>query len=248
MTGLTSVTFRGLNAETIVELAVQAGIDGIEWGGDIHVPEGDLEAAGYAAGLTKRAGLKVLSYGSYYRLGNGGDFSSVLKTAGVLGAPNIRIWAGSISPETAGEEDYKRMADELKQICFQAQKTGITVSLEYHRGTLTETAVSTLKLIGLAESKNLYTYWQPNPDITHDENCEELQMVKLYLSHIHTFHWKAGNIRYPLAEGKAEWLNYLRVAKLDLKKSACILEFVKDDSIQNFMTDAAELKNYLLEL
>lgn len=248
MIGLTSVTFRGLNVETIVELAVQAGIDGIEWGGDIHVPVGDLKAARYASGLTRRAGLKVLSYGSYYRLGNGGDFSVVLKTARELGAPNIRIWAGSISPEAAGEEDYKSLAEELQQICSQAQKAGITVSLEYHRGTLTETAVSTLKLIGLVQIKNLYTYWQPNPDITQDENCEELQMVKPYLSHIHTFYWKAGNTRYPLAEGKAEWLNYLRVAELDLKKSACILEFVKDDSIINFMADAAELKNYLLAL
>lgn len=248
MTGLTSVTFRGLNVETIVELAVQAGIDGIEWGGDIHVPEGDLEAAGYASGLTKSAGLKVLSYGSYYRLGNGGDFSVILKTARELEAPNIRIWAGSISPEAAGEEDYKGMAEELKQICSQAQKEGITISLEYHRGTLTETAVSTLKLIGLVQSKNLYTYWQPNPDITPDKNCEELKRIKPYLSHIHTFYWKAGNIRYPLAEGRAEWLNYLRAAELDLKKSAYILEFVKDDSINNFMADAAELKNCLLAL
>ncbi len=248
MTGLTSVTFRGLNAETIVELAVQAEIDGIEWGGDIHVPEGDLEAARYTAGLTRRAGLEVLSYGSYYRLGNGGDFSVVHKTARELGAPNIRIWAGSISPEAAGEEDYKRLAEELKQICSQAQEDGITISLEYHRGTLTETAVSTLKLIELVQSKNLYTYWQPNPDITHEKNCEELQMVKPYLSNIHTFYWKAGNIRYPLAEGRIEWLNYLRAAELDLNKSACILEFVKDDSIKNFMADAVELKNCLLAL
>ncbi len=248
MTGLTSVTFRGLKAETIVKLAAEAGMDGIEWGGDIHVPAGDRAAARHAAGLTGSVGLKALSYGSYYRLNEGQDFSLVLETAYELGAPNIRIWAGSVSPEAAMEEDYLKAARELDFICSQAQKHGITVSLEYHRGTLTETAESTLKLIQLVHSKNLRSYWQPNPDITHRKNCEELLMVRPYLSHIHTFHWKGGNVRYPLAEGRLEWLDYLRLADLDPNKSAYILEFVKDDSIQNFMEDAAELKKCLSEL
>ena len=248
MTGLTSVTFRGLKAEAIVKLAEKAGIDGIEWGGDIHVPAGDRAAARHAAALTGAAGLKILSYGSYYRLCQGQDFSYVLETSYELGAPNIRIWAGSISPAAAVEEDYLKAAEELDFICSQAQRYGITVSMEYHRGTLTETAVSTLKLTKLAHSKNLRSYWQPNPDISHSRNCEELLMVKSYLSHIHTFYWKSGNIRYPLAEGRLEWLDYFRLANLDLNKNAYILEFVKDDSTDIFMEDAAELKKCLLKL
>lgn len=248
MTGLTSVTFRGLKAETIVELAAKAGLDGIEWGGDIHVPAGDRVAARHTAALTGSAGLKVISYGSYYRAGKGQDFSPVLDTACELGAPGIRIWAGAVSPEAAAEEDYLKMAEELDFICSQAQRYGITVSMEYHRGTLTETAESTRKLINLVHSKNLCSYWQPNPDITHRRNCEELRMVKPWLSHIHTFYWKGANIRYPLEEGHSEWLDYLRMADLDLNKSGYILEFVKDDSPANFMEDAAELKRCLLEL
>ena len=44
-TGLTSVTFRRKTQEEIVALAAQAQLDGIEWGGDVHVPPGDLPAA-----------------------------------------------------------------------------------------------------------------------------------------------------------------------------------------------------------
>lgn len=245
MTGLTSVTFRNLKPEVIAELAAGAGVDGIEWGGDIHVPAGNRAAARYTAALTASAGLKTLSYGSYYRLSQEQDFFPVLDTAGELGAPGIRIWAGNISPEAASNEDYKRMADELNRICFQAQRQEIKVSLEYHRGTLTENAISTLKLIGLAHCNNLYTYWQPNPDITHYDNCKELKKIKTFLSHIHTFYWKKSNVRYPLAEGRAEWLDYMRLAELNLHKSAYILEFVKDDSRENFMKDAAELKRFL---
>jgi hypothetical protein len=42
-TGLVSVTFRQLSAEEIIKLVVCAGLEGIEWGGDIHVPHGDLK-------------------------------------------------------------------------------------------------------------------------------------------------------------------------------------------------------------
>ncbi len=38
--GLCSVTFRALPPERIVALAAAAGLDVIEWGGDVHVPPG----------------------------------------------------------------------------------------------------------------------------------------------------------------------------------------------------------------
>ena len=44
-TGLVSVTFRKLEPAEIVDLVKQAGLQGIEWGGDIHVPHGDIQRA-----------------------------------------------------------------------------------------------------------------------------------------------------------------------------------------------------------
>ena len=248
MTGLTSVTFRQKKAEEIVALAAASGLDGIEWGGDIHVPVGDRETARNAAYLTQSAGLKVLSYGSYYRLNQVEDFTKVLETTYELGAPNIRIWAGELSPENADRTSYLKAAEELSSLCAKAQNYGIQVSLEYHRNTLTETAASTLKLIKLASCKNLRSYWQPNPDISHNENCRELLLVKPYLSNIHTFHWKGNNIRYPLIEGHSEWLDYIRIADLKPDVSAYILEFVKDDRVNNFEEDAKELIKLLSQI
>lgn len=40
--GLTSTTFRNGPAEDILQLCQDLGIDGIEWGGDVHVPPGNL--------------------------------------------------------------------------------------------------------------------------------------------------------------------------------------------------------------
>src|SRR5215211_4654031 len=93
--GLVSITFRQLAPREIVELAAAAGLRGIEWGGDIHVPAGDLQAARRVRQLTADAGLQVLAYGSYFRFQPGTAFEPVLETALALGAPLIRVWAGN---------------------------------------------------------------------------------------------------------------------------------------------------------
>src|SRR5215212_11999351 len=93
--GLVSVTFRPLAPREIVQLAAAAGLRGIEWGGDIHVPHGDLQAARAVRQITADAGLQVLAYGSYFRFQPAAAFEPVLETALALGAPLIRIWAGS---------------------------------------------------------------------------------------------------------------------------------------------------------
>ncbi|HZG75644.1 MAG TPA: hypothetical protein VEZ72_07275 [Paenibacillus sp.] len=95
-TGLLSITFRSMSPEAIAALAAEAGLEGIEWGGDLHVPHGDVEAARRVARLTAEAGLAVAAYGSYYRIGveQPYSFDDVLASASALGAPAVRVWAG----------------------------------------------------------------------------------------------------------------------------------------------------------
>ena len=56
-TGLLSVTFRNLPFERIIEMTAQAGLDGIEWGGDVHVPPGELKLAERIGQAAREAGL-----------------------------------------------------------------------------------------------------------------------------------------------------------------------------------------------
>ena len=44
-TSVASVTFRRKSVCEVAELARRAGLDAIEWGGDIHVPPGNAQAA-----------------------------------------------------------------------------------------------------------------------------------------------------------------------------------------------------------
>ena len=46
--GLVSITFRKLTVEKIIELVKEAGLQGIEWGGDVHVPHDNTESLPYS--------------------------------------------------------------------------------------------------------------------------------------------------------------------------------------------------------
>ncbi|MDR3144917.1 MAG: sugar phosphate isomerase/epimerase [Treponema sp.] len=242
MTALTSVSFRSLGAETIIRLAKTAGLDGIEWGGDIHVPPGDRSLAANIKAKTLEAGLRVLSYGSYYKLLAGSDFTPVLETAAALAAPRIRVWAGALPSARADKAYYQSAAAELRSVCARAGEQGIRIGLEYHRATLTDTCESAEKLISLTNHKNLSTYWQPNPDLPPAEHHREITLLLPNISAIHVFHWKAGNIRRPLAEGEALWREYVRLLGKDRDY---IMEFVMDDAEEQFLADAATLHRLL---
>ena len=138
-TGLTSVTFRALSISKIVQLAAAAGLDGIEWGGDIHVPAGDIQSAVFALQETEKAGLEVLSYGSYYHGLPEEDFSPVLESAKALQAPMIRVWAGNRPFEDCPEEIFQQLVLAFRHAADLAKPFGIDISFEYHRGTLTQT-------------------------------------------------------------------------------------------------------------
>ena len=130
MLGLTSISFRGKTCTEVIGLAKKAGLDGIEWGGDVHVPPENEEGAAQVGQMTREAGLEVLSYGSYYRLCQGTDFHPFLRAAKALGAPMIRIWAGSVERETIDPAYMDQAAGELRRVCALAQGEGLRVSLE----------------------------------------------------------------------------------------------------------------------
>ena len=110
MLGLTSVTFRGKSCEEIIALAVRAGLECIEWGGDIHVPAGRLARAREVGERTRKAGLKVLSYGSYFRPLADENFQVIVDTALALGAETIRVWTPWMDSEQVSDEDFFKMA------------------------------------------------------------------------------------------------------------------------------------------
>jgi sugar phosphate isomerase/epimerase len=238
--GLVSVTFRQLLPVEVADLAAACELEAIEWGGDVHAPT--EAAAREIRKITEDRGLVSAAFGSYWRAE--GEFGATLETAIALNAPTIRVWAGSTgSAETAHR---RKVIDALYQACAMAASAGVTISLEFHAGTLTDTLDSTLSLVGEVGHPALRLYWQPVPQRSHSVRLHELQAMLPLLSNLHVFQWtkpREETLRHALAEGEAEWREYLAEAAGD---RFALLEFVPNDDPAILSSEAATLRRWLV--
>jgi len=244
--GICSITFRDLTPIQIIEAVKKAGLDAIEWGSDVHVKPGDNENAKKIRDLTIENGLEISSYGSYYRVGieNQHSFEDILETAINLGAKDIRVWAGRKGSLDADEDYRKNVVNDAIRIAKLAAKEGININFEYHKKTLTDTAESAKRFMEQINEENVYLYWQPAIDISVENRLDNINTINKWITNIHVFQWKVIE-RLELSDGIDEWKKY--VSKLnkstnDLKNRFYLLEFVKDDSIEQFYKDAKALK------
>jgi 3-dehydroshikimate dehydratase len=249
-TGLVSVTFRALPPEEIISLVRRAGLQAIEWGGDVHAPPGDPGRAARIRGQTEDAGLEVSAYGSYYRVGKSDlPFESVLDTAAALGAPAIRVWAGTSGSSETDERGRALVVEESRRIATLAQERNIAISYEFHGGTLTDTAESAAALLAEADHPNLFTFWQPPNGMEFEDCLAGLRLVLPRVSNVHVFHWWPTHAdRFPLADGAALWSEYLRVLGGTGRARFASLEFVPGDSTEVFLEEAGTLRALLLPL
>jgi len=247
--GLVSITFRKLSPDEVIDLTCRAGLASIEWGGDIHCPHGDEGAARRVGEATRAAGLAVAAYGSYYRLGHseqdGPAFDLVLRSAAALGAPLIRVWAGTRGSAQADPSYRDWVAREARRIAEQAAGQGIRIALEFHGQTLTDTTESALALLESAAHPNLRCLWQPGNAWSPADRLSSLRRIGPWLEHLHVFHWDDANRRLTLAQGASDWSGYLREAATLRPNAAALLEFVAGDSPEAFLQDAATLRSWL---
>lgn len=257
-TGICSITFRQLDIPQLADLVREAGLDAIEWGGDIHVKPGDITAAQEAKQRTFDAGLVVSSYGSYYNVldkdGNEQAFAPVLESALALGTDTIRIWPGAQPSEVASPEYRQRFVNKLRTDLDFAAAQGVRLALEFHVNSLSDSNAAALVLLDEVNHPNLYTYWQPMYWIAdHDYRFQGLEKLRDRIINLHVLHWKfhpmrggwGENIeRLSLADGAEDWRKYLSV-DLPSGDHYALIEFVRGDDPEQFKADAAALKSWL---
>lgn len=247
-TGLLSITFRKLTPVQVIELVKEAGLDAIEWGGDVHVPHGDVHIAEQVATLTRDAGIEMPSYGSYYRVGCESDvtppFEAVLESALALGTKAIRVWAGNKGTKSADEAWWERVIQDGQNIADRAAAHNINIDYEFHANTLTDRADATVKLLKEINRPNVRSNWQPPTAAPFAEQKASLPPILPYLGNVHVFHWEE-RTRLPLADGKENWQYYISLFKTTGRKHYLMLEFVKNDDPQQFLQDAQALRNWL---
>lgn len=250
--GLVSITFRRHKPAEIIAATAAAGLQTIEWGGDVHVPPGQFDLARLIARRTMDAGLTVAAYGSYYRAGAGrpgSDFESVLETALHVCAPVVRVWAGQQGSRNIPAVERAHVVHDLARCADLAARADVIVAMEFHDDTLNDTAESAEAILQEVDSPHLRTYWQPPHGMSTSEAIAGIRKLSPWLAHTHVFHWwPAPSRRLSLREGRERWTAFLRELSIVGAMNSALLEFMPDDRLSQLPAEAASLRALLRDL
>ena len=265
--GMCSVTLRAQSIPEVATAAADAGLAAIEWGGDVHVPAGDVEAATEARRCCADLGLSIVSYGSYLFCTTdvAVEVEPVLDTTEALGTTTVRAWcpfgiephaAGTATrPDESGSKDDDRAAvvDAVATLAAAAADRGIDVYLEFHGGTLTG--------VGGVGRRPARSGRRPQPlqrlaaavlgsaaDSTPTATI--CARIGSRLAHLHVYEWDPDGRRHPLVDGAGAWPDRLATAASAARPSgfrprAALLEFVADDDLVALAADATTLRGWL---
>ena len=241
-TGITSVSFRKMTCDEVIALAKEAGVDGIEWGSDVHVPQNDVENAALVAKKTRDAGLEVISYGSYFTLGCGEDFAPYIEASRALGTRQIRIWGGKKERGELNDDEYADLVSEMKKIGELAAAADTVISLEYHQRSITATAPDAAKFASDVDMSSVRLYWQEIIGRPMKDNLADIDIVAPYLTNVHVFNYIDGKQEL-LSEGDGpeRWKAYAEKIGEIPGERAFMTEFCKGGLAESFVSDAKTL-------
>ena len=247
ISGLVSVSFRGLSTEEIINITKNAGLKAIEWGGDIHVPAGKIKVAEEVKKATANANLFIPEYGSYYTLGKSDTAlrEKVTSSARALGTSTVRLWAFDKNRQNSTDEEYARVINDAHELCDKNRD--LIFCLECHNRTLTEDFCDAVTFIKDVGRENLKMFWQPNQFRDHEYNMKALNSLLPYIHSVHVFSWEKEK-KLPLDAHEDRWKDYLSVLKDSQKeKIYLMLEFMHDGSPNSLMHTAAILNNWIAD-
>ncbi|MCM3847830.1 sugar phosphate isomerase/epimerase [Pseudonocardia sp. DR1-2] len=247
--GLASVTFRERSVPDVVRLAVDAGSEVVEWAGDRHVRPGDRSAASAARGACAGAGLRIGTYGSYHKAGasDPGEFDAVVATAAELGAPRVRVWAGTAASADVSPAGRAATVDALRRCADAVAERGMGLLVEHHVESLTDGLDTALRLRAEVGHPALVTHWQPRELPDTDVCLAEVRALRP--ATVHAFSWGADGYteRLPLGDRADLWAPVLAEltaqSRDDGTDTEVLLEFVPGDTAASLRRDAAALRD-----
>ncbi len=241
--GLVSISFRSYSPKEILDAMADAGLYAIEWGSDVHAPCTDPEKLLEIVSLQEKYGIATSSYGTYFRIGKDAISSIIdyIKAAKLLKTDILRLWCGEKGSALYTSSEREKVIAECKELAAIAENEGVTLCLEFHPNTLTDTPDSALDIMQKVDSEHFRMYWQPDQYKTNEYNTEGLKKLVPYVVNIHVFNWDKEQ-HFPLAGATERWKSYISLLS---EKKYALLEFMPDNKIESLKTEADALREIL---
>ncbi len=239
--GLCSVTFRKMSAAKVVEIAKKAGVNYIEWGGDIHVT--NTEEARIVKSVCDNEGIKICSYGSYYRVGcaDKSKWEEICRIAKIMNASSVRVWLGEKDSEKTTQEEYIRILEDLKSICSVAQKYNLLVCPECHDNTYNNNTDAFLKIKSELKEDNFKTYFQSRY-FRFDYDIDRIERTFDSIENVHVSYRDLAREQRFRKKDK-HYLDRLLKKLSEMNFDGVILvEFTKGSKEKHFLKDIKKLK------
>lgn len=238
--GLVSVSFRSLSPIEVFEAAKEAKLSCIEWGSDVHAPCNDERRLKEIKSLSESFGIECSSYGTYFRIGQNetDEILPYINAAKILGTDTLRVWCGIKGSQMYSQNELDAFYRDCHALASIAAENKVTLCMECHNDTLTDTVGSALNLMKEINSPFFKMYWQPNQHRTYEENLIYAEKIAPFAENIHIFNW-LGNNKFPLIEAEEQWTQYLK--KIPDSKNL-LLEFMPDGKVESLNTEADSLR------
>ena len=241
--GLCSVTFRKKSAAQVVLIAKKAGVEYIEWGGDVHVT--NVEEARIVKSICDNEGIKISSYGSYF---NSTDFDKeeweqVCKIAKIMGAASIRIWLGRKNSEEVSDREYRALLENTKKMCDIAAQYGLAVCPECHDNTFNNNTDAFLRLKKDLNKDNFGTYFQSRY-FRMEYDLDRIDRTFNYIKVVHVSYRDLKKEQRHRKKDKYYLDTLLKKLKAKDFDGIVMVEFVDFNSEIAFYRDVRKLKSY----
>ncbi|USZ72436.1 sugar phosphate isomerase/epimerase family protein [Natronosalvus halobius] len=232
--GLCTISDKERPLEEVLDLASDAGYDGVEiWGRD-HVADGSEETCERINEVASARGLEIASYGSYLRCGSDDfddDLEHELAVTDSLDTDIIRVWAGSQEYGDHDEDHWDRVVADLERLTERAADYDVEITVEKHNNTVTHTREGARRLIEAIDDERCRLNYQPGFSIPAPElerEARELAPLSNQL-HLQTTRERTERARAPLAEAYYDLEAILEPFLEDKFDGFANVEFVTDE-------------------
>lgn len=180
--GLSSQAFPARSPREVIALALDLGLEGVEWAAESHLAPGNSSEAQALLFETLMARLAIVSFAALYRVDpekeSGLGFQALLDTASSLQAPILRIFAGRTAYASAEYAEKFALREELGRLGDLAAKRGITLCLSLSKGTALEDYASATALITELAHPFVRLAWESLPGKAPELGTQAIQGLK----------------------------------------------------------------------